>query len=255
MCVGCITNADCDSTAPTCDAGTGTCVACQVGLCPTGQECNTSTGLCELLPQPLGTPCSTGADCLSSICWDAGTGARCARSCNSPADCDNGTTCYMHDGARLCLSPAAAPATAEDIDCTLDDDCPGSDLCVWVEDAPGHFDEVCRAPLGTRGPQSTCLRDDDCQNGICTEAVNLGGAYCRYTCGSDDDCPNNFSCFYVEYYGQSYVQAVKVCLPLEGGDPPVCGIDGDCDVGEVCEIFDDGTFDGFHYQHNECGTP
>lgn len=209
-------------------------------------------GPIDVGPLPLGEICTVDQDCQSSVCWDVGTGDRCIRSCNSPLDCDNGTTCHVLNGARICLPPAHAPTTAEDVDCTTDGDCQSGLLCAWIEDAPGHFDQVCRSPIGNGGPQSGCNSGADCANGVCTPGVQSGGAYCRYTCATDSDCPNGFACLYIEYDGQTYVQAVKACLPLASPQPPVCGVDGDCASDQKCTVFDGGTNGTFTYWSNVC---
>jgi hypothetical protein len=254
-CRGCTGDSECGGATPTCHVPSGLCLECVSnadcgGAAPT---CDPSTGTCVLLPpQPLGASCAANAECLSEVCWDLGQGGRCTRSCNAPFDCDNGTTCHMLNGARICIDPQQAPSAAEDVDCTTDADCGGGNLCVWVEDSPGHFDHVCRGPLGSQQPQTQCGGGNACRNGVCTIAVNTGGALCRYTCANDDDCPNNFACLYIDYPGQSYVQAVKACLPVQSPDPPVCGLDGDCSVNEVCAIYDDGSSGGLQYWSNAC---
>jgi hypothetical protein len=158
----------------------------------------------------------------------------------------------MINGARMCLDPQTAPAQAEDVECTINSDCSGGTLCVWVEDSPGHFDQRCRAPLGAGQPQTQCNGGNQCQNGVCTVAVNQGGAFCRYTCATDDHCPSQFACLYIDYEGQSYVQAVKACLPVPSPSPAVCGIDADCGSNEVCAIYDDGSGGGLQYWSNAC---
>jgi hypothetical protein len=207
-----------------------------------------------LPPQPLGTACGSDLECESQLCWNVGSGGRCTRSCNGPVDCDNGTACHMLNGARICLNPQTAPAAAEDVECTTDYDCPGSNLCAWIEDAPGHFDQVCRGPVGSQEPQTQCSAGNQCDNGVCTAGINQGGGFCRYTCAADYDCPNGFACLYIEYPGQSWVQAVKACLPVESPSPAVCGVDADCATNEICGIYDDGASGSLIYWSNAC-TP
>jgi hypothetical protein len=155
----------------------------------------------------------------------------------------------MLNGARMCLDPTTAPAEAEDIDCTTNADCAQGTLCVWVEDAPGHFDQQCRGPLGNQQPQTSCSSGLNCQNGVCTPGINIGGALCRYTCSRHNQCPGGFTCSYVDYPGQSYTQSVKACLPVAAAN--VCGVDGDCSGGNICGVHPDGA----NSWANACAPP
>lgn len=251
LCFECVTEMDCSAPTPVCNASTGTCEGCTPGLCSPDETCNTTTGACEPTLVPLGEACSADADCASSVCFDFGDGGRCIRACTSGADCDGGTSCYMIDGARVCLLASTAPARAEEIDCTTDADCGGS-TCVWLEASSGRWDQRCMDPVGPGAPQSECFDDEDCYNGVCTFGINDSSNFCRHTCAIDGDCPADFACVYVDYPGQSYVQSVKVCLPVDAPSPATCGVNAHCEPGELCKVLDAGSQGSMRYLANVC---
>jgi hypothetical protein len=159
----------------------------------------------------------------------------------------------MVSGARMCLLAAHAPSYAMEIDCTRDADC-GNGLCTWVQVQNQRWDQRCGSSIGPGAPQTQCFTDADCQNGLCSVSVNNPNiGYCRYSCATDLDCPQNFSCVYVEWGSQTYVQAAKVCLPVPTLQPETCQRDSHCSGGDSCKIISvPGPRSGVTYLANAC---
>lgn len=255
LCLECVSNSDCAAPEPICAPASGTCGGCAATGCPGNTVCNASSGACESPLGSLGATCASDAACASDLCFDLGgaIGRRCTRSCEAPSDCDNGTTCYMVNGARMCLSAANTPSFAQAIDCTRDADC-SSGICTWVQVSSGRWDHRCGNPVGSGAGQSQCTTDSDCRSGLCSVSVNNPNiGYCRYACVIDSDCPQSFSCVYVEWGSQSYVQAAKVCLPVPTLSPATCQRDAHCGAGEQCKILGvQGPRSGVTYLANSC---
>lgn len=252
LCLGCVSNANCAAPTPTCNGATATCVGCATTGCPGGQTCNGATGQCDAPLGALGASCSSHADCVSNVCFDYGAGSRCTRSCGRTADCGGGFACHMFSGARMCIPPGSAPASAEAIDCTTDADCGGGNRCVWLEASPGRWDQRCRGSLGPGGAQASCLGYLDCANGICTVGVQSPNSrFCRQPCDFDGQCANGFFCAYVDFPGQSFVQAAKACVPLSSSFG-ACARDSQCAPNEVCRVIVYSMSGGLTYLYNGC---
>ncbi len=149
-------------------------------VCDAGQTCNRTTGACEDLPDPEGTPCLDGLFCtLADVC----TGGECR---GSPLACPE-LPCIVavcDEQARGCVGQAASDGTACDDGyfCTIDDACAGGG-CEGQPRACGPFDEPCgfgvcdeladacivvpRDDVSTCTDDDPCTTHDRCEGGVC----------------------------------------------------------------------------------------
>lgn len=222
----------CDPAAPACEAGNvcvplsltpneGSCApSCAVAGCPSGQQCNATTGLCE---------CGSDAWCTTELrantrCVDG----RCALACDGDADC----WCGSHCAAGRCVAG-----------CDSDGDCCGG-ACVDGRCSPGG---------GLRGTR--CSRQDQCSSGLtcdqgqclpratsqlCAAGTCPTGTICRAVAQSDGSwrsyCPEACS----PGATPSGCASGMACRPRPeapgtGYCVRACEGDGDCSSGFVCD--------------------
>jgi len=164
----CKADSDCDAGL-FCPAGSRKCalVSCQDGL-RNGSEILADCGGGACPGCPTGTPCTTGADCLSAVC---NAGACAAGTCRdgvknqTEVDVDCGGSC-----------PACAPGRA----CNAAADCQS---------------RVCAA-AGCRGGVELCCQTPTCDDGVAngTEpTIDCGNAQCG-ACALGSACTANAQC-------------------------------------------------------------
>ncbi len=174
----CTTHSDCDPPDTICGDG-GTCEpGCVTAGCDHGEQCNTSTGLCE----PEGG-CTTDAQCNppNTICEDNS----CVPGCIN-AGCDHGEQCNTTTGR---CEPAGG--------CTTDDDCPGSQICRQGECGGGYLDD--------------CAHDPDfCAPGyVCEDRLEQNDTQvhlCLKPCAQARDCIDTY------FYCRDFGSGIEYCF-------------------------------------------
>ncbi|MCB9645313.1 MAG: matrixin family metalloprotease [Deltaproteobacteria bacterium] len=195
-------------------------------------------GVCSLYPngQPVpgeesgaavGSPCTDGSDCLSSLCLEDQLLSRsyCTGQCNpAQQDCPAGYVCEDTEAyGGLCFAPTAV-------------------------------DELC----------DLCGSASQCASGLCVNVpnVNLNRPFCSRACdptpGQPQQCPNGFQCVGTQQ-GTSFIGACVpnsgVCDPIgKGGQNEACYANGSCKPGFRCVEYYQGSNLGLNYCYADCGT-
>ncbi len=164
-CVLCVNDGHCGASAPRCDPGSHTCVACLPGVtdnCTAGNYCRTDN-VCE-------RGCKTGADCPSGVCLAD-------HSCHS---CTSDTQCAA---GKVCQGGACVAACNPNNPCGQGQDCCGN-RCIDDQNDPlncGACGNVCGA--GQACCQGQCKGLDtanDC--GTCGNSCGTGKGCCQGAC-------------------------------------------------------------------------
>jgi hypothetical protein len=106
---------------------------------------------------PIGSPCSTQADCKMSNCLPVGPGKYCTIPCSTTIPCPNGTYCSIIEGMPLCTPD-------------LGQECA---VCSVASDCKMPSDNCLTAPLGDKFCARDCTVDGVCPNGF----VCVGASY------------------------------------------------------------------------------
>lgn len=229
-----------------CDADTDRCVAiidCTTSGCPIGQICaippEGGDPACMTAPAgPLGTACSTDAQCQSNLCVPyralaltptvPGALGICGASCCRHSDCaafGSDAVCLAPGtGARSCVTRAVAGDAADVPLCTTST-CSGETCRIssasTSESSPLFNVFSCGPPVGSE--DVFCVRNSDCRSGICNNFI------CRNPCGSGADCFERH-CVFVPSGATDWV---TVCGGYAGnaqtGD--ACSTNADCREG------------------------
>jgi hypothetical protein len=176
---------------------------CCEAACPQGQRCS-PTGSCVDAPDPDGSACAIGADCLSNNCVD---GRCCGSACNGVCEACSGLgDCNLSPGNDPACPAVDCPASSSvcityppDVTTNL---CAGFGACRSIEQdcqpqfasagtacenvAPGVLGicdgaGVCRDPRVGLGAQ--CTAGSQCASGNCSARVGGGSVCCDAACG------------------------------------------------------------------------
>ena len=232
------TSCDRDGNPCTIDAcdGSGACVfvedvTCQdPTTCDGGQACNTTTGLCEDLPDPVaGTSCDRdGNACSVDQCDGAGA---CVFvdviHCADPTTCDGGSVCDPVTGA--CVAEPDAPAgTTCDRDsnaCTVDA-CDGTGSCVFVENIACQDPTTCDGGQVCNPTSGAC---EDLPDPAAGTSCDLDSNACTV-----DICDGSGSCVFDENVvcaDPTVCDGGSTCDPSTGA----CVADPDAPAGTSCD--------------------
>jgi hypothetical protein len=204
---------------------------------------------------PAGTECNVGDDCAEGLACVANYGELnasdvCAKSCASPTDCTDGTTCSATSyagTARACLPPCTHGSIFQQLVCeagTLNrcDEAQTPD-CLFCG-CPSPDAPVCDNTAGTCGPLrelgEDCSLDTHCISGRCGDTgceIPSGGScvgqeqYCGGTCGygclytCSQGCDFNSKCFGqfgIEYCAVRCTTAGDSCASSHFGGAWTC---------------------------------
>ncbi|TNE49739.1 MAG: hypothetical protein EP343_10735 [Deltaproteobacteria bacterium] len=87
---------------------------CQPG-CEDGEECDETSGQCQIIKLALGRSCTKAEACESGLCVNSQSAQICTKACSSDGDCQSlGLRCVSAEGQQVCHYPAAAPVTEKD---------------------------------------------------------------------------------------------------------------------------------------------
>lgn len=97
-------------------------------VCETGYGRTPATGLCEPIPEGIGTPCTSNAECLNPAfphcqLTPSGEGYCTTLGCVDDAGCSGGYACNITETPSFCQRPP----TGNGVPCTSDADCAGYD--------------------------------------------------------------------------------------------------------------------------------
>ena len=153
-------------------------------------------------------------------------------------DLEYGETCQSGNQCRsgLCMENAVRSTLQCTNLCERDDDCPGIDTCLEVEDRQGNPARAC--VLNETG--TPCQNPQQCTSGVCLHPPDPGPwvsiqAICAAMCPGDHKCPAGYVC----QRTQSPSGEVQVCAPNVSlhscldGTVESCG--GVCDVAPEIE--------------------
>ncbi|MFH1436780.1 MAG: hypothetical protein ABIJ56_13820 [Pseudomonadota bacterium] len=209
-------------------------------------------------PQPFGSPCSGGGDCIEGVCFED----TCTRLCGTYAMCpEEGYRCSDAGDGALCLATSfeAGPGTTG-TNCTFGG---GSDCnegyycestgpedpyayctknCAGDRECPDDF--ICKADseggIANCRPRKycdTCVINDQCgyAGDLCL-TDDHGGRFCSQQCSPDGDtCPIDSTCTDMgeqgwhcknDYDGGRCIGDGELCSP--------CEVDAHCTGGGVC---------------------
>lgn len=212
--------------------------------CASGQHCNVATGGCEASTGGggLGAPCTTEADCASSVCF----GGVCSATCDwlSPTSCGTGFYCNGQatgtcTGTGLCEAGSAGTG-AIGSPCSANTDCAGLFCAEGVCTSPcvpGGVSTSCpvgyACQVGSTASCGSCQMTgqigDACSMGTdCASRICVNGA-CSQACdpASGSGCPDMFSCM---PQGDS-----GACIASSGGLGAPCRSMGDCLSGQCAQ--------------------
>ena len=208
--------------------------------------------------QPVGGPCTTGADCASGLCWDELNkglpSGYCVDKCTEERDCwDPANICVSAGGNRLCAKKCTPGVSGECRDayacvdlgegdgacwakCTTDSQCSVAGRC--------NLDSgFCSCPLGQHVEAGACVYDDckylGCAN-LNRNCDPVGG--CSGSCAVCTDCvpgTQESSGDYCRRIGTVWGGPCEVDADCPGSGTP--GEDTYCDnsgTGGFCMQFD-----------------
>ena len=194
ICVGCLDDLQCKlfGAGDKCVLGTcitgGTALACLDANCPSGTQCNPTTGICE-------TTCASDADCeAGEICGPLVNLCVTDPGCVADADCGTGLTCTTGPGFEngVCTGCSDTVSCPTGLRCVLSSCLPdlgGADACEGIACPTGY---LCDALDGSCYPENgSCGSNADCRPGhTCTIIGMCAG------CSTDTDCRINQSCLF-----------------------------------------------------------
>lgn len=245
--------------------------------CGGDPRCDLASGLCTVLPAtarlPVGSPCTTGADCQGGICFAPFPGTE--RVCS--AFCTLGVPGCGFDGNEPTIDAGCAfPVVPDETDgdrgaclelCDADADCAQPNAtCVQGAAIDGRTG-VCVKQVGAGQPPpppppppdpvtgsdlgKPCGRNSDCGGDLACLAsdsnpfgAGLGGpaeGYCSKPCDAVDECPEDGVCVSLTAGGAICLRACEAATPGScGRETAQCadiGVDvclPDCTSSEGC---------------------
>jgi hypothetical protein len=187
VCVGCLTDGDCDdgafcNGAETCVAGTcqpGTAVDCDDGVGCTVDSCNEGTDSCDNTPSDA--LCDDGAFCNGAETCDPVNDCQ----AGTPVDCNDGVGCTVdacNEGTDSCDN------TPDDAACDDGQFCNGSETCDAVNDCQAGTPVDCDDGVGCT--VDACNEGTDSCDNTPDDAACDDGAFCNgaETCDPVGDC-------------------------------------------------------------------
>ncbi|MBW2700517.1 MAG: hypothetical protein JRF33_06825, partial [Deltaproteobacteria bacterium] len=228
----------CNWITATCEPVCGTDCSGMDDACNTG-ICNPTSGSCELLPKPVGTPCSPEGGQNYMFCTDAVCTHWCNHSYQIPGDSDHecpiGYTCKFYrdaDSAGYCLRHPLGGTKAIGEDCTSSDECRAYFDGIWSTCDNGRCTDTCSSSLDCRdqGP--------DTSDWICQSMTFQSAKFDHGTCGpppgtgqTGDVCSSYTDCI----DGRCYLNGdgTRECRNM-------CCTEAECIEGRVCWFWVDG---------------
>lgn len=198
--------------------------------CPSPQQCNLwDTGAnvtrCSMAVggKAIGQPCGSATECMSGMCfntftmpqWGFSGSKTCSVFCKTDGDCGLGNLCvdYVYPG-DVPEKPSKRQCMKQ---CTLDNQCPATNICAVVNDATDkRFATVCNGPEGA-GTYGADASQNGCQTSMITKTFG-GKVYCSRACATQSDCPpvagNAVSCVGAPYVApdKSYTTPIQSCF-------------------------------------------
>ena len=187
-------------------------------------SCNQVTGVCDVVPKTIGTPCDDADPCTENDQCGSGLCGGSPKNCSAFSDQCNTGTCNGVDGSCFATPTIDGGACDDTSFCTADDTCIGGlcigggnpctgrptceavcnedlDLCaaaagtVCADDGNVCTDDVCNGSGGCGvSNQATCddglfcTKDDACNEGVCGGAATCPQTpECMDTCNEDED--------------------------------------------------------------------
>ena len=226
-------------------------VCCALPFCPSGMACNVSgkEGQCVVIPtatptvpQPIGAPCATDGQCLSSHCTDG--------ACCVVAQCQSGQLCNISGHAGNCFSPPTPTPLPNGFSCSSPSQCTSGfctdGVCCNTRTCPngqacnvsGKVGQCAVAPTPTKTPIPTPTaiplgapcdpgNPGACVSGFCTNNV----------CCNTEFCAGNQRCDIFLFEGTCSDQ-LNVDEPCDKGTdctpPLVCLPDSALDGNDGC---------------------
>ena len=171
--------------------------------------------------RPTGFVCADDDECKDAMCdpfvaMDDNAGFYSCGTCSTASDCETGEACGLESSRdrevmyRACGEPARHTLGER---CLFDDECK-SDICCGGQCSQCCNDDDCdealscieAAPLephrcapeaGAQPEEAPCLKDEDCESGVCEASVDRSYlSICTSDgrlCTSNDDCPGYLS--------------------------------------------------------------
>lgn len=176
-------------------------------------------------PQPNGSPCDSGEECESEICYQIPMFGGVCSECETDQDCMDsreGLNCSLGQiGYAECLDGGLGTM------CMSDESCEGDLVCAQVIDLGGIFnDQFC----------SECKIDGDCPDGqLCTPQFDLTAFTGQRSCADPGTVAQDGLCDIDEQCAPGFCGEVSLMGFLTLGACGECLTDGDCDMGTCME--------------------
>ncbi|HAA56211.1 MAG TPA: hypothetical protein DCE42_15715 [Myxococcales bacterium] len=202
----CSSNADCAAPNGTCS--NGACVSCSTLTCPTGEKCNTTTGVCETTTQS----CTFHRDCPTTQACQSGTCKAGLRFCVIDFEC--GTT--QHCKSLLCTDKQCGTGSGKT--------CPTGQTCTSFE---------CKKTTVPTTRKSCSSSSTVCGSGETCLTTNAG-KHCYKTCTNPGGkCTNGLDCIEVNLTSGS---TANYCffLPNKQVGETCSSLDTRCVAGSFC---------------------
>ncbi|TNE49617.1 MAG: trypsin-like serine protease [Deltaproteobacteria bacterium] len=180
--------------------------------CPSGQQCQTSSGSALCLPSSNACPpalCQSDTDCGQGERCGAGV---CGKTCQSNNDCSQGQVCL----SGVCIQPKPRKVGES---CDNNIPCEQDLRCYTINNKKLCSRACSTTDIGAGSPGSACRSDSSC--GFDTQCIPLKGGsgnVCLKRCSSTTDCLSGMTC-------KSVRGSSNYCF---------CTTDSECKQHEVC---------------------